>query len=150
MIEAPQTGSRPRVDNSRSVSLNRMAPRSMSNRRMGQYRNSFSVWFAKRSLGAKLRLLAFLLIIIWLCGIMAPSWIIQALAANFDDNGARPGDTRSIVNQIRDEGAKGAVAALPFVETATPTPTLLRLCFAPGMVISCRKRSRYRANFLTE
>jgi hypothetical protein len=95
----------------------------MSNRRIGQYRNSFSVWFAKRSLGAKLRLLAFLLIIIWLCGIMAPSWIIQALAANFEDNGARSGDNRSIVNQIRAEGAKGAVAALPFVETATPTPT---------------------------
>lgn len=111
MLPAPQAAPKP------------MTPRSMSNRRIGQYRNSFSVWFAKRSLGAKLRLLAFLLIIIWLCGIMAPSWIIQALAANFEDNGARPGDNRSIVNQIRAEGAKGAVAALPFVETATPTPT---------------------------
>ncbi|MCL4300902.1 MAG: cyclic nucleotide-binding domain-containing protein [Anaerolineae bacterium] len=117
MLPAPQAAPQPRIDDSR------MAPRSMSNRRIGQYRNSFSVWFAKRSLGAKLRLLAFLLIIIWLCGIMAPSWIIQALAANFEDNGARPGDNRSIVNQIRFEGAKGAVAALPFVETATPTPT---------------------------
>jgi CRP-like cAMP-binding protein len=101
----------------------RMMPRSMSNRRIGQYRNSFSVWFARRSLGAKLRLLAFLLIIIWLCGIMAPSWIIQALAANFEDNGALPGDNRSIVNQVRQEGAVGAMAALPFVETATPTPS---------------------------
>ncbi|GIK43318.1 MAG: hypothetical protein BroJett011_71510 [Chloroflexota bacterium] len=123
MLPAPQAAPQPRVDDSRSTSSSRMAPRSMSNRRIGQYRNSFSVWFAKRSLGAKLRLLAFLLIIIWLCGIMAPSWIIQALAANFEDNGARPGDNRSIVNQIRFEGAKGAVAALPFVETATPTPT---------------------------
>lgn len=121
MLEAgaPQTP----PGQSRPASASRMMPRSMSNRRIGQYRNSFSVWFAKRSLGAKLRLLAVLLIIIWLCGIMAPSWIIQALAANFDDNGARPGDNRSIVNQIRDEGAKGAVAALPFVETATSTPT---------------------------
>ncbi|MBE7551113.1 MAG: cyclic nucleotide-binding domain-containing protein [Anaerolineales bacterium] len=123
MLAAPQSAPQSRVNDSRSTSSSRMAPRSMSNRRIGQYRNSFSVWFAKRSLGAKLRLLAFLLIIIWLCGIMAPSWIIQALAANFEDNGARPGDNRSIVNQIRFEGAKGAVAALPFVETATPTPT---------------------------
>jgi hypothetical protein len=101
-----------------------MQPRSVSNRRIGQYRNSFSVWFAQRSLGAKLRLLAVLLIIIWLCGIMAPSWIIQALAASFEDNGALPGDNRSIVNQVRQNGAIGAMAALPFVETATPTPSI--------------------------
>jgi hypothetical protein len=95
----------------------------VSNRRIERYNNSISVWFAQRSLGAKIRVLLILLIIIWLCGIMAPSWIIQALAATFEDDGALPGDERSIVNQIRQDGAAGAVAALPFVETATPTPT---------------------------
>jgi hypothetical protein len=74
-------------------------------------------------LGAKLRILAILLILIWLCGIMAPSWIIQALAATFEDEGALPGDERSVVMQVRQDGAVGAMAALPFVETVTPTPT---------------------------
>ncbi|NJN99734.1 MAG: DUF4115 domain-containing protein, partial [Anaerolineales bacterium] len=120
LLNAPQAVPQPRREES---DPRRMMPRSMSNRRIGQYRNSFSVWFAKRSLGAKLRLLAVLLIIIWLCGIMAPSWIIQVLAANFEDNGALPGDSRSIVNQVRQDGAVGAMAALPFVETATPTPS---------------------------
>lgn len=64
-----------------------------------------------------------MLIIIWLCGIMVPSWLIQALAATFEDNGALPGDQRSVVMQVREDGAIGAMAALPFVETATPTPT---------------------------
>jgi hypothetical protein len=94
-----------------------------SNRRLTRHNNSFSVWFAKRSLGAKLRLLFVLLVIIWLCGIMAPSFIINSLAATFEDNGALPGDERSILNQVRQDGAVGAVAILPFVETATTTPT---------------------------
>ncbi len=98
-------------------------PRVYSNRKIERHNHSLSVWFAKRSLGAKLRILFVLLIIIWLCGIMAPSWIIQALAATFEDNGALPGDERSVVNQVRQDGAVGAVAILPFVETATPTPT---------------------------
>ena len=98
-------------------------PRAVSNRKLTRQANSLSVWFAKRSLGAKLRILAFLLIIIWLCGIMVPSWLIQALAATFEDNGALPGDQRSVVMQVREDGAVGAIAALPFVETATPTPT---------------------------
>ena len=55
---------------------------------------------------------------------MAPYWIIDSLAATFEDNGALPGDNRSIVNQVRDNGAVGAVAALPFVETTTPTPSI--------------------------
>jgi CRP-like cAMP-binding protein len=101
-----------------------LPPQSVSKRKLDRETlGGFSVWFAQLSLGAKLRLLAFILIIIWLCGIMAPSWLIQALAANFEDNGAAPGDTRSIVNQVRQEGPRGALAALPFVETATPTPT---------------------------
>ena len=62
---------------------NRMLPRSVSNRKIGQYRNSFSTWFAHLSLGARLRLLAVLLLIIWLCGIMAPYWIIRLLGGHF-------------------------------------------------------------------
>ncbi len=100
-------------------------PRAVSNRKLSRDGNetSLAVWFASRSLGAKLRILVFVLILIWLCGIMVPSWLIQALAATFEDEGALPGDNRSVVMQVREDGAVGAVAALPFVETATSTPT---------------------------
>lgn len=97
--------------------------RSVSNRKLGQDNRSLSVWFAKRSLGAKLRLLAICIAIIWLCGIMLPSFIINVLASTFNDEGALPGDERSALQQISEDGAKGAVAVLPFVETATPTPS---------------------------
>jgi hypothetical protein len=100
-----------------------MQPRSYSNRRLSRYNRSFSVWFAKRTLGAKLRLLAFCIAIVWLCGIMLPSLIINALASTFSDEGALPGDNRSPLQQMREEGAAGAMAMFPFVETATPIPT---------------------------
>jgi hypothetical protein len=54
---------------------------------------------------------------------MVPSLIINALAATFADEGALPGDDRSALQQISEDGAVGAVAVLPFVETATATPT---------------------------
>jgi CRP-like cAMP-binding protein len=98
-------------------------PKVASNRKIKRHNESISVWFAKRSLGAKIRLLIIMMFIIWLCGIMMPWSIIRSLAASFEDEGALPGDKRSIVNQMRQDGAKGAVAALPFVETATATPT---------------------------
>lgn len=116
----PQSG---RSERRRTSSSRALQPVVASNRRISRYNNSFSVWFAKRSLGAKLRLLFFLLVLIWLCGIMAPSFIIRSLASTFEDNGALPGDERSIVNQVRQDGAVGAVSMLPFVETATATPT---------------------------
>gem|GEM_PF-520942 len=100
-----------------------VAPRSVSNRKLSRYNRSLSVWFAKRTRGAKLRLLAISIFIIWLCGIMMPSFIINALAATFADDGALPGDTRSPIEQISEEGAVGAVGVLPFVETATSTST---------------------------
>lgn len=100
-------------------------PRVSSNRKIQRFNTSgFSVWFANLTWGAKLRLLFILLVIIWLCGIMAPSMIIQALAASFDDGGALPGDRRSVFNQVREGGAVAAVGMLPFVETATPTPSI--------------------------
>ncbi len=119
----PQRPQKRRRDRSKSDSAVALQPRVVSNRRLQRHNSSFSVWFAKRSLGAKLRLLAVVLIIIWLCGIMAPSFIINSLAATFEDDGALPGDKRSIANQVREDGAVGAMAMLPFVETATPTPT---------------------------
>jgi len=99
------------------------AARSYTNRKIERQRRSISVWFAKRTLGAKLRLLAIAIALIWVCGIMAPSFIINALASTFADDGALPGDARSPLEQMREEGAVGAAAVLPFVETATPTPT---------------------------
>jgi CRP-like cAMP-binding protein len=100
-----------------------LQPASYSNRRLERQRKSLSIWFAKRTLGAKLRLLAISIALVWLCGIMVPSLIINALASTFADEGALPGDPRSPLQQMREDGAVGAAAALPFVETATPTPT---------------------------
>lgn len=97
--------------------------RSISNRRLSRYNNSISVWFAKRSLGAKLRLLAIAVALVWICGIMAPSFIISVLAATFSDQGAVPGSNRSRLDQMREQGAIAAVGVLPFVETVTPSPT---------------------------
>ncbi|MCB9106750.1 MAG: cyclic nucleotide-binding domain-containing protein [Anaerolineales bacterium] len=100
-----------------------MRARSVSNRKLQEYNRSVSVWFAKRTLGAKLRLLAIAIALVWICGIMAPSLIINALAATFADNGALPGDDRSPLQQMREDGAIAAVGVLPFVETTTPTPS---------------------------
>ncbi|MCG3208233.1 MAG: hypothetical protein FOGNACKC_01835 [Anaerolineae bacterium] len=99
------------------------AARSYTNRKIERQRRSLSVWFAKRTMGAKLRLMAIAIAIVWVCGIMVPYLIIDALAASFADDGALPGDTRSPLEQMREDGAVGAAAVLPFVETATPTPT---------------------------
>lgn len=54
---------------------------------------------------------------------MMPSLIINALASTFADDGALPGDQRSPLQQMAEDGAVGAAAVLPFVETTTPTPT---------------------------
>lgn len=98
-------------------------PKSYSNRRLERQRKSLSIWYANRTLGAKLRLLAIAIALIWLCGIMMPSLIINALASTFADDGALPGDQRSPLQQMAEDGAVGAAAVLPFVETTTPTPT---------------------------
>jgi CRP-like cAMP-binding protein len=120
---AAQTKSRSDASTNRRSKTKAMQPWSASNRRLQQHRKSVSVWFAKRSWGAKLRLLFIVLLIIWLCGIGAPFLIINALASTFADEGALPGDDRGAIQQISEYGAVGAVAVLPFVETATPTPT---------------------------
>ncbi|MCB0211467.1 MAG: cyclic nucleotide-binding domain-containing protein [Anaerolineae bacterium] len=114
IAEAPQTS---------NLSARPMRARSFSNRKLQEYNRSVSVWFAKRTLGAKLRLLAIAIALVWICGIMAPSLIINALAATFADNGALPGDNRSPLQQMKEDGAIAAVGVLPFVETATATQT---------------------------
>ncbi len=115
-----QASAKPKADKRQRKAL---MPRSISNRKLQQQRKSVSVWFAKRTWGAKLRLLFIALLIIWLCGIGMPFLIINALASTFADEGALPGDDRGAVQQISEDGAIGAAAVLPFVETTTPTPT---------------------------
>lgn len=97
--------------------------RTQSQRRLDRQGGGFAVWFAKRTWGARFRIVIFILFVIWMCGIMMPFALIRVLAASFEDNGAMPGDERSIVRQVQEDGALGAMAVLPFVETATPTPT---------------------------
>jgi len=119
----PQAVVKPQADSSSRPVSKSLSPRVASNRKIKRYNTSLSVWFAKRSKLAKIGILGLLLLLTWLCFVSAPWLIIDSLASTFEDNGARPGDKRSIVNQVRQDGALGAVAALPFIETVTPTPT---------------------------
>ncbi len=84
-----------------------------------------SYWFANMPLGTKVGLFIFIFVIIWICGIAAPSLVIQALAAaifgedsQFLVDGQKPANIVS-----RSLAQNGLVAALPFVETTTPTLT---------------------------
>lgn len=120
---------RPRPSAARGISLG--AGR-LSNK-IGGGISQAAVWFATRSLRVKLSILVLLVLIIWLCGIVAPSTIIQNLKANLNggendisfayarsslESSARPAVL--VIESVRENGA---VAALPFVETVTPTPT---------------------------
>jgi cAMP-dependent protein kinase regulator len=102
-------------------------------RGVGGFISETAVWFATRSLRVKLGILVLLVLIIWLFFIAMPSSIIRTLSANlnggendigyafaqagFEGNGQAP---MLILQGVRDNGA---VAALPFVETVTPTAT---------------------------
>lgn len=99
--------------------------------RIGGAIGEAAVWFATRSPRVKLGILVLLVLIIWLFFIAAPSSIIRTLSANlnggendigyafaqagFEGNGQSP---MLMLESVRDNGA---VAALPFVETVTPT-----------------------------
>jgi CRP-like cAMP-binding protein len=100
-------------------------------RSLSDHIGAAAVWFATRSPGVKLGILVLLVLIIWLLFIAAPSSIIRTLSANLNggendigysyaqakfEEGAPP--ARLILESVRDNGA---VAALPFVETVTPT-----------------------------
>jgi CRP-like cAMP-binding protein len=125
--------------------LVRAEPRQLSTARgigrgAGRLSRSFSenigaaaVWFATRSPRVKLGILVLLVLIIWLLFIAAPASIIRTLSANL--NGGE-NDVGFAFAQARFEGGappavlimesvreNGAVAALPFVETVTPTMT---------------------------
>jgi cell division septation protein DedD len=91
-----------------------------------------AVWFTTRSRHVKLGILILLMLLIWICGITAPAALINELSANLNGgandtgfaayaHGAEGGDNGSFLLPGVREG--GAVAALPFVETVTPTST---------------------------
>lgn len=92
-----------------------------------------AVWFSSRSRRVKIGLLLLFMLLIWLCGITLPSTLIMGLAANLNSNGngtngsyvdgdeALLGQSPLILLQRMNE--HGLVAALPFLETVTPTPT---------------------------
>ena len=92
-----------------------------------------AVWFTTRSRRVKVGLLLLLMLLIWLCGITAPAALINELSANLNgganDAGftafAQGGDgSRNDSFLLPGVREGGAVAALPFVETVTPTPSL--------------------------
>jgi CRP-like cAMP-binding protein len=101
-------------------------------RGMGGSVNQAAVWFATRSPRVKIGILVLLVLIIWLLFIAAPSSIIYTLTlllrGNDSDlpyayaqsrNDNNPPPAVLILQGVRESGA---VAALPFVETVTPTP----------------------------
>jgi CRP-like cAMP-binding protein len=47
---------------------------------LGQSANNLSIWFQSRTLGTKLRLVALVLLFIWLCGIAAPLSLFSAIS----------------------------------------------------------------------
>ncbi len=103
-------------------------------RKVGGTINEAAVWFATRSPRVKLGILILLLLIIWLFFIAAPSTIIRELTANLNggendigyvyaQSNIAGGDLPPAGLIIQSVRENGAVAALPFVETVTPTPT---------------------------
>ena len=102
-------------------------------RKFGGFLGEAAVWFATRSLHVKLGILVLLVLVVWLLFIAAPSSIIRTLSANlnggendigyayaqaqYDGNGQ---SAKVLIENVRDNGA---AAALPFVETVTPTAT---------------------------
>jgi CRP-like cAMP-binding protein len=100
---------------------------------IGGFINGAAVWFATRSPRVKLGILVLLVLIIWLFFIAAPASIIRTLSANLNggendigyayahaQSGGNGQSAMLILEGVRENGA---VAALPFVETVTPTAT---------------------------
>ena len=87
-----------------------------------------SRWYSKMPLGTRLGIVILVILLVWMCGIVAPASIIQALAASIlgenpavamADGGTPP--PGAILGEI---AQSDFVASLPFVETTTPTPTV--------------------------
>ena len=123
---APKARRQPSASRGISRGANRLSSR------IGGFISETAVWFATRSLRVKLGILVLLVLVIWLVFIAAPSSIIRTLSANL--NGGE-NDIGFAYAQAQSEGSgqamvliesvreNGAVAALPFVETVTPTAT---------------------------
>jgi hypothetical protein len=92
------------------------------------------VWFATRRLWLKVGIAALLMLIIYLLGIAVPSIIINTLSANlhggendigyaYAQSDLYRGDAQPARLMVQSVRENGAVAALPFIETVTPSPT---------------------------
>jgi CRP-like cAMP-binding protein len=100
---------------------------------IGGFVNGAAVWFATRSPRVKLGILVLLVLIIWLFFIAAPASIIRTLSANLNGgendigyayaHAQSEGNGQSAMLILEGVRENGAVAALPFVETVTPTAT---------------------------
>ncbi len=110
----------------RAVSSNiaRGATRVGSNIRA--YIDDLSTWFANIPVGTRFGLFILFLLIVWICGIVGPFSIIEALAATLKINQTQlENESASSSNTITSGiSQSGLVAMLPFVETTTPTPTV--------------------------
>jgi len=82
-------------------------------RNMRDRTDAISEWFVGVPLGTRIGLIIVVVLMIWMCGISGPALMLQALAATIILNN---GDTSSL-------SQNSLVAALPFVETITPTPS---------------------------
>lgn len=88
--------------------------------------DNVSRWYTGMSLGTRIGLMVLLLLFIWICGIVAPATILRTVAAALLGPtteevvaGGNP-PSKAIVDGL---AQNDLVAALPFVETTTPTPT---------------------------
>ena len=98
---------------------------------LGRAANTATSWFGARSAGAKLRLVALIILLIWLLGVVAPSALLSLLSAN----NLASQTTSSVAHAgIRDRVVKVALAVdapmqarvvyTPWpTETPIPTPT---------------------------
>jgi CRP-like cAMP-binding protein len=122
---APRARRRPPAKKGISRGANRLS------RRVGDVIGETAVWFATRSLRVKLGILVLLVLLIWLIFVAAPSSIIRTLSANLNggenDIGYAYAHAQNEGNAsmllIENVRENGAVAALPFIETVTPTAT---------------------------
>ncbi len=105
VVQAPQPA-QPAAVTGALTGLNRAADASTS-------------WWGSRSTGAKFRLIAVILLLIWLLGVAAPSLIISLLSSNNTASTARPVSRFS----VHDRAVLVALAAdLPIDVTPTFTP----------------------------
>jgi len=79
---------------------------------LSQAAEDAAVWFSARTAGAKLRLAALLLLLVWLCGIAAPVALIRSLSSS---------------GQVRTKD----LATLVYMETANPYNRSRALALAP-------------------